>query len=293
MQGTHSPLFYYFAALYKPNNQFIMKRLPILLALPLLAYSCSNGEPKAEETTEVEETVEMIRSDWANEHLMGEVKSFEQTPYTPAEDGSIGEMDSCCIVIEEYDENGFMTTDSEKNMAGEITEIGVMERTETGLFSSYVRTENGKEVFKRVVYRDDEGKSIKAVDTDSTGNISRVHTADKMNEYDQPVKGKSFLEDSTYVGTWSWDYIDGQRVGQAWVDSAGVQWIKRVGEVNDKGWLSKATDTRMNDAGEEVTIVETYTYDSFDDMGNWTQRTEHHDGEPFKVLKRSYTYYAE
>jgi hypothetical protein len=270
-----------------------MKKLPLLFALPLLVYSCSEGEPKAEETTEVAETVEMIRSDLTNEHLMGEIKSFEQMPYTPSEDGSIGEMDSCCIVIEEYDENGFMAMKPEKNMAGETTEVGVTERTETGSYSSFTRTANGTEVFKRVVYRDDEGKSVKAVDTDSTGQVTRVHTPDEMNEYEQPVKGKSFLEDSTYVGTWSWQYIDGQRVGQAWVDSAGVQWIDRVGEVNDKGWLSKAVDTRMNETGEEVTVVETYTYDSMDDMGNWTQRTELNDGKPVEVLKRSYTYYTE
>jgi len=268
-----------------------MKKLPILFALPLLVYSCSEGEPKAEETIEVSETAEMIRSDLANEHMAGAVKSFKETPYTVDEEGKIGEMDSCCVIVEEYDENGFMTNESEMNSAGESVEEGVMKRTETGKFDSYTRTANGKEIFKRIAERDDEGNTIRAIDTDSTGQITRVHTLDEMNEYEQAVKGKSFLEDSTYVGTWFWQYIDGQRVGQTWVDSAGVEWVNRVGEVNDKGLVSKVVDTRMDEQGETLVTVETYTYESFDDTGNWTQRTEHHDGKPVKVLKRSYTYY--
>lgn len=67
--------------------------------------------------------------------------------------------------------------------------------------------------------------------------------------------------------------------------------INRTGEVNEMGWLSKVVDICVNEGGDTTTIVETYTYDSFGDVGNWTQRTEYNDEKPVKVLKRSYTYY--
>jgi hypothetical protein len=37
-----------------------------------------------------------------------------------------------------------------------------------------------------------------------------------------------------------------------------------------------------------------YRYDSYDDKGNWTQRTEtDENGKPVKIVKRTITYYKE
>lgn len=274
-----------------------MKKLGLLFAIPFLVYACNNGEKENtensenSETEETTETVEMVSSDLENENMLGQVKSFEETPYTPDEEGNIGAMDSCCIAIEEYDENGFMTTYSEKTSAGEPTEIVMMQRDDMGRFTSYTVTENGMEVFKRVTKRDEDGTLLEATDTDSTGAITRVHKVDEVNENGQAVTGKSYLEDGTYLGTWSFDYVEGMRVSNSWVDSTGVQLMQRLGEVNDKGWLAKVVDVRVGDEGDTTTVVETYTYDSFDDMGNWTQRTMYKDDVPTEVVKRTYTYF--
>jgi hypothetical protein len=269
-----------------------MKKLIILFVLPVLLYSCGSGEPKAEETTATteEETVQMVRSDLSNDHMNGPIQSFTETPYTPDEQGNISEMDSCCIIVEEFDDNGFMTTSTWKNMAGEVTRVGNMEHTEEGKFVSYTSTENGVQKFKRVVDR--SGDQMKAMDSDSTGQVTRVHVPDEMNENDQPVKGKTYLADGTTLdGIWTWQYIDGNRVGNSWTDSTGVQRWSAVGEVNDKGWVSKRTETEMGEDGTTTTVVKTFTYDSMDDMGNWTQRTTYEDGKATEVLKRTYAYY--
>jgi hypothetical protein len=271
-----------------------MKKLGLLIAIPFLVYSCNNAEKENTEKSETEETtetVEMVRSDLQNEHMFGEVSSYEQTPYTPDEEGNIGAMDSCCIEMEEYDENGFAVKYMEKNSAGEVTETVMMQRDDMGRFTWYTVTENGIVVFKRVIKRDEDGTLLEAIDSDSTGQITSVHKVAEVNENGQALSGKSFQEDGTYNGTWSFGYVDGLRVSNAWTDSTGVQRMQRVGEVNDKGWLAKVVDVRVGDEGDTTTVVETYTYDSFDDMGNWTQRTMYKDDVPTEVLKRTYTYF--
>jgi hypothetical protein len=120
-----------------------------------------------------------------------------------------------------------------------------------------------------------------------------MHTVDVRNDFDQPVKGKSFDADSVYVGTWTWQYIDGNSVGRSWTDSSGVKEMEIVGEVNDKGWEAKSTELSMEEDGEMTKVIETYSYDAMDDKGNWTQRTTFVDDKATEVLKRSYAYYKD
>lgn len=264
-----------------------MKRHAIFL-LPLLAIACASPEP--EQTTEETEVV-MARNNWQNEHLKGEVKTITETPYKTDADGALGEMDSCCIEVREYDNNGYHVKTTEKNSTGEVTAVNVIEHTETGKFVSSTWTQNGKQVWQRKVTRGDDGKVTSAYDTDSTMQVTNYYESEVMNEFDQPVKGKSFLPDSSFEGTWSWKYTDGLRTGRGWIDKNGVQLVDRTGEVNEMGWLSKVVDTRTDDEGVTTTTVETYTYDSFDEMGNWTQCTLSENGTPVKIMKRTYTYY--
>ena len=265
-----------------------MKKTLIIFFLPLLLFSCKNNEST---TTETADTAEMQRTSLANAHLLGHVKSISETPYTIDENGAIGEMDSCCVEHMEYTETGFLSKITEKNSTGEISAVGVLERMEDGKLVSRTWTEGGKEVWKRVFVRDENGKPIKALDSDTSLQVVYTHKIEKLNEYDQGTYGKSYTSDSLYWGTWSWDYTDGLVTGRSWIDSSNVQVLKRVGVVNDKGWLSNVKEVNVSEEGDTTTTLETYTYDSFDEMGNWTQCTELNDDKPVKVLKRSYTYY--
>jgi hypothetical protein len=265
-----------------------MKKPLFILFLPLFLFSCKNGENSSDQASEA---IEMERNNWANQHLNGMVKSIEETPYTPNENGDISEMDSCCVKITEFSDNGFIMKVTNKNKEGVVTEVSVRERTETGKFVSNTRTENGKETWKRITTRDEEGNHLHTIDTDSTKNVTYFYNDVTSNEFNQPVSGKMYSKDSTFIGTWSWKYIDGLRTGRGWIDSTNVQRVNRTGEVNDKGWLSRVVDVRVDEKGDTTTTIENYTYDSFDETGNWTQRTENNDEKPVKVLKRSYTYF--
>lgn len=270
-----------------------MKKVFILFSLPLLIFSCDNSGNNENAEAETPVTIEMERNNWENSHLQGQVKSIVETPYTPDESGAIADMDSCCVEVIDYDSNGFIVKSTEKNKEGQVTVERVLEHTETGKFVSNTETENGKVVWKRVVVRDEEGNIMNAFDSDSTQQVTRIHKGEVYNEYNQPISGKTFNNDSVYLGTWTWQYIDGLRAGRSWTDSTGVVLRKRTGEVNDKGWLSKVIDMEVDDAGVATTTVETYTYESFDETGNWTQRTEYNDGAAVQVVKRAYTYYGE
>mgnify|MGYP006902134729 CR=1 FL=1 len=259
-----------------------------------MIYACGSGENTSTETTESAEKAEMKemeRSAWENRNMVGKVKTIVETPYTPAEDGTIADMDSCCVEMIEFSENGYRTGKTEKNKDGEVTAVNVVEHTETGKFVSSTWTEDGKEVWKRVVKRDAEGKALGATDTDSTQQVTRRHKAAEYNEYNQPVSGTTYLADSTYLGKWTYDYDDGYEIGRSWTDSSGVQLMEVTGELNENGWLAKAKVMRVDESGEATTTLETYTYDELDEMGNWTQRTEYNDEKPVEVLKRTYTYY--
>lgn len=267
-----------------------MKKYFIFL-LPVLAIACSDPKPPSTEQEEIVEEVEMERNSWTNWHLKGEVKTITETPYLTDEAGAMGMMDSCCVEITEFDPMGFRSKVTEKNSEGKVTGENVVVHSETGKFVSSTWTRDGKQVWQRTVTRDEDGKVTSAFDTDSTMQITNFYDTDEMNEFNQPVSGKSYAADSTFVGTWSWKYIDGLRSGRGWIDSTGVQLIDRTGEVNEMGWLSKVVDTRMDDNGEMVTTVETYTYDSFDEAGNWTKCTLSENNEPVKIMTRTYTYY--
>lgn len=265
-----------------------MKKLIFIFFLPLLLFSCNDNKNASNETSE---TIELERSNWANEHLNGKVKTIGETPFTTDENGNIGEMDSCCVKITEFSDKGYIMKVTNKNDEGTVTRLNTIERTETGKFLSNTRTENGIEVWKRTSTYDEEGKHLFTSDSDTTKNVAYFYNDITNNDFDQPVSGKMYSADSTFIGNWSWKYIDGLRTGRGWIDSTNVQRVNRTGEVNDKGWLSRVVDVRIEENGDTTTTIETYTYDSFDEMGNWTQRTETNDEKPVKVLKRTYTYF--
>ena len=76
-----------------------MKRIVILMAGLFLLGACNNaGDKPAEKKVKY--------SDLANENLKGDIESTEDTPYQVDSSGKAGAMDSCCISINMYDENG-------------------------------------------------------------------------------------------------------------------------------------------------------------------------------------------
>lgn len=244
--------------------------------------------------TSTKEALTSVRNDWENEHLNGMVKTMEEMEFTPDSLGNISEMDSCCLTIFQYDEKGFESSLTEKDISGVITFRSVFERTEGGLLVSSTDTKDGKQDGGREVTRDAEGKFIYGMHADAAGNMKYFFTEIKENEFGQAISGKMYSPDSSLIGTWGRHYVDGLPAGRSWSGSDGKLIHDYKGEVNAQGHLSKMTATVAAGDDSTITFVTTFVYDSFDEAGNWTQRTEiDEDGKVKEVKKRMYTYFKE
>ncbi len=76
-------------------------------------------------------------------------------------------------------------------------------------------------------------------------------------------------------------------------DSVGKVKSSSAAKYNDKGEQIEFSNTKVT-KDSSITKVTKYTYDTHDDKGNWTQRTEYDDkGKATKITKRVYTYRKE
>jgi hypothetical protein len=72
-------------------------------------------------------------------------------------------------------------------------------------------------------------------------------------------------------------------------DSVGNVKNKWSAKYNDKGEQIETTNSKIQK--DTTTTVKKFTYDSHDEMGNWTQRTEWNEkGKAIKAVKRSIVY---
>lgn len=269
-----------------------MRNLFLILVSITLMLACKDSA-KESATVAVEEVAPIAaNSDWATNHLKGMVKTIEESHYTPDSDGNISEMDSCCTEIEVHNDKGFVVKYYEKDSKGSVTEETIIERIDGEKFKSATTTVNGKTVFTRVSTYDESGKILHAIDTDSTGQVTNYYDEMIENKDGQMLAGRMYTADSTFMGIWTRKYIDGMETGRGWSDKDGKVLRDNTGELNEKGWLAKMTEAITDDKGVTTTTVETMIYDSFDEMGNWTQRTEFdNDGKAEQVEKRVYTYF--
>jgi hypothetical protein len=267
----------------------IMRNGLFVVVSMALLWSC-NDAPKEIEDKEEEPTV-ALNSNWRTGHLIGMVQTLEETQYTADSLGVIDDMDSCCIEVKTYDEQGYVKLYVEKNREGDVVFESVRDHFPNGRWKSAVNKRNGRPAGGRTVTLDPDGKILHAIDTDSTGQVTYYFDNIKENEIGQPLEGTRYRADSTYTGTWTRQYTDGMTTGWGWRDSTDTMVYENVGELNDKGLMAKLTMTERSDNDSITTTVRIYTYDNFDEEGNWTQRTITEDGLVTKVQKRSYTYF--
>jgi predicted metallo-beta-lactamase superfamily hydrolase len=81
-------------------------------------------------------------------------------------------------------------------------------------------------------------------------------------------------------------------------DSVGKEISSYAQTFDDKNHVIESTykeiKTDSTKKDSTVTTVTKYSYDTFDDKGNWTQRTEmDKDGKRSKIVKRTITYYKD
>lgn len=259
-----------------------MKKLLLLLISGTIILSCNNDSKEAAVAK---------NSDWTAQNLKGMVQSMESTNYTPDSTGKIGAMDSCCISVDEFDKNGYISASTKKDSKGTETEKTVMTHYEKGQMKSLVTTKNGKVFSGFNIDIDKDGKYSGGNETDSAGKVSFFYSGLKEDDYGQVTTGTRHKGDSSVDGVFTNGYVKGVQVLNNYKDSSGKEVYNAKSEQNDKGDVIKTTE--MNVTKDTTTnTVTSFKYDSYDEQGNWTQRTTFNDkGKATKVVKRSYTYY--
>ena len=128
----------------------------------MFVLACNNGKDK-----EADKTV--THSDLVAENLKGDISAMEESPYKTDSTGKIGDMDSCCITVTEYDENGNSTKSVRKDSKGTVSSESVTTRHANGLFKSISNTAKGKSTGGFDTKIDDKGNYTWAGEIDSNG----------------------------------------------------------------------------------------------------------------------------
>lgn len=259
-----------------------MKNLLPILFMGTCMFSCNNATKQVEVAK---------NSDWTAQNLKGIVQTMESSNYTPDSTGKTSTMDSCCISVDEFDKNGYQSVSSKKDSKGTITESTSMIHYDKGQMKSITTTKNGKPFNRFDIQIDKDGKYSGGQETDSAGKKSFFYTGLKENDYGAVTTGTRHKADSSIDGVFENDYVNATQVAGRYRDSSGKEVYNSKSELNDKGDVVKTME--MNVAKDSTTnTVTTYKYDSYDEQGNWTQRTNYDEkGKATKVVKRTFTYY--
>jgi len=258
-----------------------MKKLLVLVSAISLLAACNNS-------TKVESASVAKNSDLTQSNLKGRVQHYDETSYTVDSLGN-NKADSLSN-MSDFDEKGYQTKYSTKDQAGKIHQEDVAKHDDQGNFTEMTTTKDGKQTYKLVVESKD-GKYTGGKTYDSTGKQDSYFTDLQTNEYGIVYSGKQHFVDGRVKATWDNKFDGHTYVSGTSTDSTGKTDYTGSVKVNDKGDAIEEEST-TTEKGTTKTEKLTFKYDSYDDAGNWTQRTTYNEkGKPTKIVKRSFTYY--
>lgn len=262
-----------------------MKKISIVLFSGIIVFSCNEKK----ETS-------ITHTDWSTDNLKGEVQKAVESPYKVDSTGKMGDMDSCCLNVFEYDNNGNVLKATTKDSKGNVTREQTFTKYPNGLFKEIITMEKGKMTNKISIQVDKDGKYATAMAYDSSGKLSSFYKDIVQNDYNQLTAMKEYKPDSTLKSSEENTYDKQFYTGGIRKDSSGKQIFKGVAKLDDKmntiEFTSTTTKMDANHKDSTTTKVTKNKYDSYDDQGNWTQRTEMDEkGKPTKIYKREITYF--
>ena len=164
-------------------------------------------------------------------------------------------------------------------------------------FQEIITTKNGKMVSKVSIQLDSSGKYSTAQEFDSSGKLTSFYKEIKQNDYNQVTAMAQYKPDSILKSSFESTYDKQIFKGQVNKDSSGKEVSISSAKADDKGNQTEfsITTIMMNPVTKKdstTTKVTRYKYDSYDEKGNWTQRTEMDEkGKATKIVKREYTYF--
>ncbi len=252
----------------------------------LIVFSCNESKKETPKNT-----------DWLADNLAGRVEQTTDSTYKTDSTGKVGELDSCCVVSTKYDDKGYSSGYTSVDKAGTDHEEGTFTHDETGLFTGQKFTKNGKQTSSLTVENKD-GKPVVAKSFDSTNKMDFYYTDITVNDYGRLTGFKQFKPDSTLKSSMTFNYNNQFLKDQSAKDSVGKETSYYAQTFDDKNRVIESTykeiKTDSTKKDSTITTVTKYSYDTFDDKGNWTQRTEINEkGKSVKVVKRTITYYKD
>lgn len=260
-----------------------MRKISILLSAIFILAACNSsdkGKPSAK----------MVMSEIASENLKGDISSIEETPYKTDSTGKIGEMDSCCISLSEFNGDGNAIKNTTKESNGTLKTETVITRHANGSFKSAANTEKGKSTGGFDTKIDDKGNYTWAGEIDSTGKGGIYYTEITQNENGSVTGWKQYDKDSVFRQSGESKYDKNLQSSFTLKDSTGKIKSSSTYKYNDKGEQVEVSNTNITKDSTTTTVTK-YTYETHDEMGNWTQRTEWNDkGKAVKIIKRNYMY---
>lgn len=258
-----------------------MKKFSFLVVVSVIAFSCGGSKQEAPKNT-----------DWVADNLSGKVEQITDSTYKTDSAGKTGELDSCCVVSTNYDEKGYSSGYTTIDKAGTDKEEGAFTHDDKGLFTGQKFNKNSKPVSSLTV-QNENGKPSVARNFDSTNKMDFYYTDIITNDYDRLLSFKQYKADSTLKMSIAFTYDKQLYKGQVNKDSVGKETYSSIVKLDDKNnIIENAEKTVTKDSTTNKTTK--YRYHSFDDKGNWTQRTEMDGtGKPVKIVKRTITYYKD
>lgn len=257
-----------------------MKKLLIIMA-SLFVLACNNK-------SETENKVTF--SDLVAGNLKGDISSIEEAPYKVDSAGKMGDMDSCCIEVTEYDANGNSSKAVRKDSKGTVTGESVFTRHPNGLFKSVANTEKGKSTGGFNTEMDDKGNYTLAQAIDSNGKGDVYYTGITQNEVAEVTAWKQYDKDSVFRQSGEAVYEKHMQTSFTLKDSVGKVKSSSTSKYNDKDEQIESSNTNVGKDSTTTTVTK-YTYEAHDEMGNWTHRTTWNDkGMATKMAMRKFIY---
>jgi len=260
-----------------------MKKFLFVLSSVIL-FACNNDEKKNETAK---------NTDLHQQNLKGKVQTIEESGYAVDSTGKMGTKDSMTS-FSEFDEKGYQTKTTTKDPSGKTKDETTVSHFDNGAAKNVVGTSNGKQTFKMEIEIDSAGNYSAAKAYDSTGKQTSYYKELAQDEFGNVLKGTEYNMDNKMISTFTNNYDqNGHFFGGSSKDSTGKETFHSVLKLNDKGDAIEMTTTTVT---KDTTKTETvsYKYDSYDEKGNWTQRTTSDDkGKATKITKRTITYYKD
>lgn len=257
-----------------------MKKIIFLSAIVVIAFSCNQKKQEYAKNADV-----------LADNLKGNVQQTIATDYKTDSSGKMGEQDSCCVSTTKYSEKGYATEYETDDKSGANKEVGTLSHDDNGNMKDIKNTKNGKDIGSVSVQIDSAGNYKSAIEYDSANKLKFYYTDISQNEYGGLTGMKKYNADSSLSSTMVSNYNKNILTNQEFKDSVGKVVYSSKMTLDDKNNVVE-NDSKNVTKDSTINKIEKYKYDSFDDQGNWTQRTElDENGKPVKITKREITYY--